>query len=295
MTNHTITIKRFIPRPLWPYLGATFRRLRTLPPRTLLQKKRVLADSSLGDRERELLERTSSLIYYDDRMYTGDGAHYFRVGLSAIHCIDEAIERAKVQNLRDILDLPCGGGRVLRFLRTRFPAAEITACELGSGAVQFCACAFQAAPASSSRNLEEVSLGKRFDLIWCGSLATHLNERGMRDLFRLFHRHLRSGGLVTFTTHGDYVARRIPQREFDYMLNEEQTDRIGSAYRQTGYAFEEYVGEKGWGVSLTSPGWIRARMRELGGMREVYFSERGWDRHQDVFGFVRESYQQISR
>ncbi len=51
---------------------------------------------------------------------------------------------------------------------------------------------------------------------------------------------------------------------------------------------EDYPGEKDWGVSLTSPGWIRARVRELGGLREVYFKERGWDDHQDVFGFVQE-------
>lgn len=36
--------------------------------------------------------------------------------------------------VRTILDLPCGGGRVLRFLVHRFPKAEVTACELATGA-----------------------------------------------------------------------------------------------------------------------------------------------------------------
>jgi hypothetical protein len=92
---------------------------------------------------------------------------------------------------------------------------------------------------------------------------------------------------VIFTTHGDFVFRRITQREFDYGLAEGQNDRIGIDYQQTGYGFEDYPGEKDWGVSLTSPAWIRARIQELGGLREVYFKERGWDNHQDVFGFVR--------
>ena len=176
----------------------------------------------------------------------------------------------------------------MRFLVQRFPEAEITACELEPGPVQFCVRAFGAEPAYSSVNLDEVSLSKTFDLIWCGSLVTHLNDHGIAALLKLFRRHLSDKGLVIFTTHGDFVHRRIPARDFDYQLTREQIDRIGRDYPQTGYGFEDYAGEENWGVSLTSPEWIRARVRELGGLREVYFKERGWDDHQDVFGFVLE-------
>ena len=220
-------------------------------------------------------------------MYHGDGAHYFKVGLSAIHCIDEVLARAGSKNVETILDFPCGSGRVMRFLRQRFPAARITACELATGPVQFCVRTFGAEPAFSSLNLDEVSLGKQFRLIWCGSLVTHLNEDGITALLRLFRRHLAPGGLMIFTTHGDFVARRIPTQDFDYGLLPEQTQRIGVDFPQTGYGFEDYPGEKDYGVSLTSPEWIRGRVLEVGGLSEVIFKERGWDDHQDVFGFVR--------
>ena len=281
-------LKRVIPRSLWPYLGAVRRWVRSIPPRPQLQKKRLLSDPSLSEADRELLNKASSRIYYNDGMYTGNGAAYFKVGLSAIHCVDEAVERANLKDVRTILDLPCGSGRVMRFLRHRFSDAEITACELAPEPVQFCVRTFGARPALSSLNLDEVSLGKKFDLIWCGSLITHLNEHDIRSAFRLFRRHLATGGLVIFTTHGDFVARRIPTRDFDYLLAEGQIDRIALNYAATGYTFEDYPEEKNWGVSLTSPAWIRARIRELGGLREVYFKERGWDEHQDVFGFVAE-------
>jgi len=280
-------IKRVVPRTLRPYLGAARRWVRSLPPRPGLQKQRLLADPSLTERERELLRKVSGKIYFNDTMYDGDGAHYYKVGLSAISCLDEALAQAKLTNVQTILDLPCGSGRVLRFLAQRFPEAKLTACEIQAGPVQFCVRTFGAEPAYSSVNLDEVTLAKKFDLIWCGSLATHLNERGLVRLFHLFARHLAPGGLVVFTTHGDFVARRIPLREFDYLIPEEQIERIGSDYPQTGYGFTDYAGEKNWGVSLTSPEWIRARVRELAGLREVYFKERGWDNHQDVFGFVR--------
>jgi SAM-dependent methyltransferase len=281
-------LKRVVPRQLWPYLGAVRRWVRVVPPRPLLSKQRLLADPTLSGAERKLLSQVSSRIYYRDGMYNHDGVHYYRVGLLAIRCIDDVLAQANLKDVRRVLDFPCGGGRVLRFLAQRFPQAEITACELAPGAVEFCARTFDAVPALSSLNLEEVSLGKEFDLIWCGSLVTHLNESGITALLRLFQRHLVPGGLMIFTTHGDFVTRRIPSRDFDYGLTPEQIDRLGADYPATGYGFEDYPGEENYGVSLTSPEWIRARVRELGGLREVFFKERGWDDHQDVFGFVRE-------
>lgn len=280
--------KRVVPSPLWPYLGALRRFVRAVPLRTRLQKKRLLSDPTLTEAERALLAKVSSRIYPGDGMYHGDGTHYFKVGLSAIRCIDEALAGTPFTDVQRILDFPCGSGRVLRFLRQRFPDAEITACELDRGPVEFCVRTFGALPAFSSLNLDEVSLQQSFDLIWCGSLVTHLNECGIAALLRLFERHLETGGLMMFTTHGDFVARRLPTRDFDYGLAEEQIDVIGTNYPTTGYGFADYPDEKDYGVSLTSPDWIRARIRELGGLREVCFRERGWDNHQDVFGFVKE-------
>ena len=280
-------LKRVVPRALWPYLGNVRRWIRARPQRSRVHRERLLSDPSLPLADRELLSKVSSRIYYQDGMYTADGAQYFKVGLSAIHCINEALERANLKDVRAILDLPCGSGRVLRFLVHRFPAAEITACELAGGPVEFCVRTFGARPAYSSLKLDDVSLGRKFDLIWCGSLVTHLNERGIVALLKLFQRHLADNGIMIFTTHGDFVQRRIPTQDFDYGLAAEQIERIGVDYPKTGYGFEDYPGEKDYGVSLTSPEWIRARVRELAGLREVYFKERGWDNHQDVFGFVR--------
>jgi hypothetical protein len=93
---------------------------------------------------------------------------------------------------------------------------------------------------------------------------------------------------MVFTTHGDFVARRLPTRDFDYGIAADQIEKLPLDYQKAGFAFAEYPGEKDYGVSLTSPAWIRARIREAGDLQEVFFKERGWDAHQDVFGFVRE-------
>lgn len=222
-------------------------------------------------------------------MYTGDGSHYFTVGLSAMRAVEEALRRANLSSVGRVLDLPCGHGRVLRFLARRFPTAAFTACDLDRDGVDFCARTFGATPVYSVTDLDTLSFDAPFDLIWCGSLITHLDADRTRALFRLFARHLAPGGLLLFSAHGDFVARRLPTGEFDYMLTAAQVETITRRYAATGFGYEDYAtGQGGYGVALTSPAWIRARLAEVGGLAEVYFAERAWDEHHDVFGYVRE-------
>jgi SAM-dependent methyltransferase len=269
-------------------LGAVRRRVRALSFRTEKQKRRLLADDTLAATERELLGDVESRISPRDTMYTGDGAHYFKVGLSAMRVVETALRAAKLSSVERVLDLPCGHGRVLRFLVRRFPRAAFTACDLDRDGVDFCAQTFGATPVYSIEDLDALSFDAPFDLIWCGSLVTHLNENATRALFRLFARHLAPGGLLIFTAHGDFVARRMPKGEFDYMLTGEQIEAITARYTRTGFGYADYAGQQSYGVSLTAPAWIRAQLAAVGGLREVYFRERVWDDHHDVYGYVRE-------
>jgi len=278
-------LKSLLPRSLHPHLGAARRRLRTLPGRTRRQKQRLLDDPALGARERELLQQVETRISAGDGMYTGDGAQYYKVGLSAIRSIEEAIDAAQVGLVRRILDLPCGHGRVLRFLVRRFPEAEITASDLDRKGVDFCADVFGAEAIYSAPNLDQFSLRGQFDLIWCGSLVTHLNDTGIRALLAFFARHMQPDGLLIFTAHGERVIQRLRDQEFEYGIDPESVAPIIEAYRKEGFGFADYPGASGYGISLTSPEWIRQAAAEIG-LSEVYFRAQGWDDHQDVYGFT---------
>ena len=288
-------LKSVVPRPVRRPLGVTRRWLRALPSRTLRQKMQLLRSNTLAPDEFDLLSKVDSRISYEDGMYTGDGDHYFRAGLSAIQRINEALSRAQIKSIRNILDLPCGYGRVLRFLAHRFPDARITACELMPDAVEFCAKTFGATPAYSSEDLKKLSFDTAFDLIWCGSLFTHLDQSRIGALLDLFRRSLSANALAVFTTHGERVVKRMTAGEYDYAIAKESIPSIVSAYRESGYGFTNYPnvneygvqGEVGYGISLTSPDWIRAQVKSAGKLQEVYFRAHGWDDHQDVFGFVR--------
>lgn len=278
-------LKVLLPRRFHPHLGAVRRRLRTLSFRTRRQKERLFNDPTLEAKQLELLNQVDSRISPGDGMYTGDGAHYYGVGLSAIRCIEEAITSAQPGSVNRILDLPCGHGRVLRFLVRRFPQAEITASDLDQKGVEFCAEVFGTEAIYSAPDLDRFSLRGHFDLIWCGSLVTHLNDKDIRELLAFFARHLAPEGLLVVTGHGERVIQRMQNQEFDYGIDSESAARIIEAYRREGIGFADYPGANGYGVSLTSPEWIRLAAAEIG-LEEVYFRARGWDDHQDVYGFT---------
>jgi SAM-dependent methyltransferase len=285
---NSTNVKELLPRGVRRQLGAVRRWLRARPARTRRQHAQLIADASLVPEERALLARVESRISHEDGMYKGDGAHYFKVGLSAIRCIDEALHAARIESVENILDFPCGYGRVLRFLTRRFPAARITACELMPDAVRFCAETFGATPLQSSVDLDALALPARYDLIWCGSLVTHLAAERTRALLRLFARHLAPGGLLLFTAHGNFVAARVFEMSDFYGLDRPHIPALIAAYERDGFGYLDYPEEPGYGVSLTAPEWVREQAREIGGLNEVYFRARGWDEHQDVYGFVRE-------
>jgi SAM-dependent methyltransferase len=282
--NHIETLKRMTPKGIHSHLGAVRRWIRTLSGRTRRQRERLLGDPALETKERELLKQVETRISAGDGMYIGDGAHYYKVGLSAIRSIEEAIDAAQLGSVSRILDLPCGHGRVLRFLVRRFPQAEITASDLDRKGVDFCARVFGAKAIYSELNLDQFSLAGQFDLIWCGSLVTHLNGKGIRALLRFLARHLAPEGLLIFTAHGQRVIERMRAQDFDYGIAPQSAAPIIENYRKEGFGFADYPGVSAYGVSLTSPDWIRRAATEIG-LNEVYFCARGWDDHQDVYGF----------
>jgi SAM-dependent methyltransferase len=298
MTTLRRQVRKLVPASLRPHLGALRRKIIAHPLRIESQWRQLLASPALDARQAELLRAVSKKIHPDDGMFAGDSADYFTVGLSALDCIDDVLRHASQTDVRDVLDLPSGYGRELRFFVRRFPGATFTACDIQPGAVEFCAQAFGAIPVASKPDLDDVVFERRFDLVWCGSLVTHLDADATRSLFKLFARNLRVGGVMIFTTHGDYVADRLVDEIAFYEVSREDAEAMTASYRAKGHAYQDYPrglgyfdfhpDERGYGISLTSPAWVRQQAQEIGGLREVYFKPRGWANHQDVFAFQKQ-------
>ena len=134
----------------------------------------------------------------DDAKYDGRDGHYLSVGLSALRAIEDALGDAPAPPRR-ILDLPCGHGRVTRVLRARFPDAAITVCDLDRGGVDFAAARFGARGVYSVEDFRELDLGEAFDLIWVGSLVTHLPELHTRRFLDCMARHMAPRSVLVAT------------------------------------------------------------------------------------------------
>ena len=189
------------------------------------------------------------------------------------------------ERLGSILDLPSGHGRVLRTLAAAFPDAKITACDIDHDCVDFCAKTFGAVAVYSRERPHQIPISGKFDLIWCGSLLTHLDAPLWSEFLLLFQTLLRPSGLLVFTTHGRRVARPLKSRSGYFVgLGEDAARGIVADWERTGFTYGDYAGQQGRGVSLSSPSWVCARVCEIGSLRLVNYTERGWYDYQDAVG-----------
>jgi len=250
--------------------------------------KSVRERMSLTDDEINLFQWLTFEISPQDQMYEpGEASHYFSVGISAIRCIQDAMRQSRINSFSSILDMPCGHGRVLRFLRQSFPKARLTGCDLNADGVNFCHRRFGSERVYSQIELDNLSFGRKFDLIWCGSLATHLDSENTLRLLRLFQRSLVVGGLAVFTMHGQVSEQKLRDNSYDYSIGQEKVTRILKNYDALGYGYEDYPSQNGYGISLTKPEWIRSRLGETGNWSDLFYQPHGWDNHQDVYSIIR--------
>ena len=212
-----------------------------------------------------------------DTMFDGSGEHYLQVGLSALGIIEAALLDAPPP--RTILDLPCGFGRVTRMLRARYPEAAITVCDLDRPGVDFAAATFGARGVYSEPNFRDLYLGGTFDLIWVGSLLTHLPEHQTRQFLDFAARHMGPDSRLVVTSHGEYVATRL--RSWNYGLSEPAARGLIAQYLTDGYGYRGYDGSPDYGISLAARAWYETQLAESG-LRLQSYQERGWDQHQDV-------------
>jgi SAM-dependent methyltransferase len=219
-----------------------------------------------------------------DEMFTGDQTHYFGVGKSALHGIETALlATGKPRNsIRNILDLPCGHGRVMRFFKAAFPQAQITACDLNKGAVDFCAQTFAAQPVYSNVDVNRIPLHGKYDLIWSGSLLTHLRPEACAEFIRLFNTLVNPGGVIAFTLHGRWVERSLATNRYTYGLKSADVTALLKEYYETGFGYADYPGAAGYGISVSSPAYVLSQLIALPDLKLISYHEKGWDNHQDI-------------
>jgi SAM-dependent methyltransferase len=248
----------------------------------------LLASKELSDAEKQILAQISLGVHREDSMHVpGHARDYLFAGLSASRCIRAALQSiGKERAVGAILDFPCGYGRVLRFLRAMFRESDITGGEIQNAALDFCQRTFGVAPMRSSTDLRSLSLPRKFDVIWCGSLIPHIDENATADLLRFFHRHLLDDGICILTTHGQRAVERIKNKTKTFGLSEKDQQKVLCDFQEKGYGYADYFNRRGYGISAVSRSRIVELARGVGTWEEVFYLDHGWDGLQDVFGFA---------
>jgi len=171
-----------------------------------------------------------------------------------------------------------------RYLRAGFPNASITFCDLDESGAEFCAREFKGTVQQSRPELSDVEFGQGFDVIWVGSLFTHVNlDRTGRWLKHLCSA-LTPDGVLIATFHGRWsieVQKMVP------MMDDNSWKEIVRAYQEDGFGFAPYQKHENYGVSLACPSKVVEIVEGIEGVRLLCYQERGWSGNHDVLGVAK--------
>ena len=217
-----------------------------------------------------------------DQMYAYDPLVYFDAGARALHHVEVALLAAGREGADSILDFASGAGRVTRYLRAAFPRASVTACDVYPEGPDFCARHFGAHALQSCHDLSQLEIGGPYDLIWVGSLFTHVGEDDWNCLLTRFEDSLGEGGVLVFTTYGRAVADLLRSGGMTLNLTPDHVAQIVSDFDRDGFGFfADFEPEHRHGDSLASAPWVTARLEQFPSLRLLLYSEDAW-LHQDV-------------
>lgn len=213
-------------------------------------------------------------------------ARYGSIGEEAVTNIGDALTAADRDfgTVRSALDLGCGYGRVLRYLTLRIPAKAITASDIDRAALSFCEKEFGVRTLRSTADFDSVQFD-RYDLVWSGSLVTHLNGRYLAKLLDLLAAGVTDGGVLVFSTHGQHSLDNVGRYGEGRYL--EIADEIRDTVAGEGMCYLPYEGNReNYGIAWHTADYIDGAVKAaMPSAEQLWFRPQGWDNHQDVFAY----------
>lgn len=211
---------------------------------------------------------------------------YWGVGKAGLSVIASALSLSRLRQVRRVLDFGCGHGRVARHLHAFFPKATLFFCDIDETASQFCAETFNGEAVRAEADFAILQLPPDLDIIWLGSVFTHLSYKDMETLFDSLYRSLAPGGALIITYRGRQMYERM---RADHPNLIKKWSSLLSDYERTGIAFQAYgpPDPPNWGLSLNSmESMLKVGLRHEDA-RMLCLSESGWAVSHDVIAWTR--------
>jgi SAM-dependent methyltransferase len=157
-------------------------------------------------------------------------------------------------------------------LHAALPEAELTACDVNRDGVDFCASQFGATPVYAPTNPQDLEIKDRFDLIWVGSLFTHFDRDRWAALLDKLSELLAGDGLLVFSTLGEQSPASL--RLFN--LGDEAIAGLLEDFKRDGFGYYGFPSMEDWGITLTSPEYVREQVAQRPELDLIHFVEGGW-------------------
>lgn len=220
-----------------------------------------------------------------DTMWSGGPDFYDSVGESGLIAVLRGLASSWQSQTQRVLDLPCGYGRVARHLKAAFPEADLFFCDLERGAVDFCTRTFGGTGIYSVPELTLAGVPRDLDVIWIGSLFTHLDEDRTARWLGYLASCLAEHGILVATFHGLYTRHSQPVP----LIDDDSWRKVIADYDRLGYGYSRYTEHDmgDYGVSLSRPSKLMDMAAEIRGTRVVSYTERGWADNHDVLVLTR--------
>jgi SAM-dependent methyltransferase len=148
----------------------------------------------------------------------------------------------------------------------------LTACDINREAVDFCAANFDAAAVYSDDDPSKIPLQGRFDLIWVGSLFTHLDRTQWLDFFSFLADRTAPGGLLVFTTMGPLPSFSLRTLG---MWDDQIRDML-DGYARDGFGYSEYKWTSDWGLTICSREFVVGAIEAHAEMRLLGYEPGTW-------------------
>lgn len=227
------------------------------------------------------------------------GENYMYVGAAGADIVRTSVLASRLTEVKTVLDLPSGHGRVLRHLVKMFPNAEFDVCDLDIAGMDFCVRQFGARAVTPHEDLTKTVFDREYDLIWIGSLFTHLSEARTRSWLTFLSKQLSPTGIIVSTFHGRWALRM--QRIIPY-LDERRWEHVLEGYFKNDYGYVDYekgVGyhdfiEGSYGISAAKPRKLIEIIEDVPGVRIFLYQEKGWGDNHDVIAFGRPDWDRVN-
>lgn len=131
----------------------------------------------------------------------------------ANHVVDQAGSAGvELRTAKRVLDFGCGCGRILRWLMSDYPHVEFFGVDVDHEALRWCDKHLPLGHFDQSSFEPPLKYPDAyFDIIYCFSVFTHLDEKRQDLWLQELRRLLRPGGLLFITVHGTNAAKNLDQ------------------------------------------------------------------------------------